>query len=79
MARVIWSATAESFLLTATPMDAEFVFDAVEQMATSRRGFVRNMLDGEGTLGLYVGRFIVLFTVDNKGTIRIDAVQARPR
>ena len=77
MARVVWSTDAESFLLTASPTDAERIFNAVEEMSTAHRGFVRNMLDGEGTLGLYVSEFIVLFTVDEEGTIRIDQIRER--
>jgi hypothetical protein len=47
MGRVAWSAAAESFLLTASPTDAERIFNAVERMSQARVGFVRNMLDGE--------------------------------
>jgi hypothetical protein len=48
-------------------------------MAKGRRGFVRNMLDGQRTLRLYVSGFIVLFTIDEEGTIRIGEVRARAR
>jgi hypothetical protein len=44
-----------------SPADAEIVFDAVELLATTGRGFVRDMLDGSGTLALYVGSHIALF------------------
>jgi hypothetical protein len=77
MARVVWSDEAELFLLSAPIRDAEEILDAVERMASSGRGFVRNMLDGAGTLCLYVGRHIVLFVIDEEGTIQVRRVRAR--
>lgn len=77
MARVVWSDEAERFLLAAPVRDAEEILDAVERMSLAGRGFVRNMLDGAGTLGLYVGRYVVLFVIDGAGVIQVRRVRAR--
>ena len=62
MPRILWSDAAESFLLRAAPTEAERIFTAVEEMATARRGFVRRMQDGAGTLGFYMTGYLVLST-----------------
>jgi hypothetical protein len=79
MAQVVWSAEAELFLFSAPLVDAEEILDSVERMAATGRGFVRNMLDGAGTLALYVGRYVVLFVVDDAGTIQVRKVRLRTR
>ena len=52
MPRVVWSAAAEGALLQMPTDEARAVLDAVEELETSGRGFVRDMLDGDGTHGL---------------------------
>jgi hypothetical protein len=52
MTRTVWSDVAEASLLELPPSEAMGIFEAVEKMVTLRRGFVRDMLDGTGTLGL---------------------------
>ncbi|MBX3191458.1 MAG: hypothetical protein KF819_30970 [Labilithrix sp.] len=56
---------------------AERIFAAVEEMSTARRGFVRRMLDGAGTLGLYLPAHVVLFHLDAEGTIHVDMIRDR--
>lgn len=74
---VIWSDEAERTLLELPAGEADQIFAAVERMAATGRGFVRNMLDGSNTLGLYVGRQIVLFSRDPDRTIRVLKLKAR--
>jgi hypothetical protein len=77
MARIVWSDAAESFLLGAPPTEAERIFAAIEQMANARRGFVRRMQDGAGTLGLYLTGYVILFHLAADGTIHIDLIRER--
>jgi hypothetical protein len=78
MARIVWSDEAERVLIQIPPNEAEAILDATEQVAATGRGFVRNMLDGFGTLGLYVGGYVVLFLVDDDGDLRVPATPATP-
>jgi hypothetical protein len=75
--RVVWSDEAERALLQLPADEADHIFAAVERMAATDRGFVRKMLDGSNTLGLYVGRQIVLFARDPDRTIRVLKLKAR--
>jgi hypothetical protein len=47
-------------------------------MAVRHRGFVRSMLDGQGTFGLYLAGYVVLFRVQKDGTIRVGEIRQRP-
>jgi hypothetical protein len=78
MTRIVWSDVAEAFLLAAPPSEAERIVAAVETWSTTHRGFVRQMLDGSGTLGLYLPGFRVLFVREEDGGIRVDSVRRRP-
>jgi hypothetical protein len=78
MARVVWSDEAERFLLGAPVDEAEEILAAVERMAGTGHGFVRQMVDAEGTLGLYVRGCVVLFLVHDDGGIEIRRVRRRP-
>lgn len=77
MTEVIWTADAERFLLELDIATAERILEAVERMARTGRGFVRDMLDGRGTRGLYVGEFVVLFVIAGSEVVRIQSVQSR--
>jgi hypothetical protein len=76
--RVFWSDEAESALLQLPIEEADQVFAAVERVAATGRGFVRRMLDGSNTMGLYVGRQTVLFVRDEDGAIRVLKFKTRP-
>ena len=73
---ITWSDEAEQSLLGMTPSDADAVFTAVEQLATTRRGFVRDMLDGTGVHGVYVGAYVVLFKLIGE-TLTVIRVRRR--
>lgn len=77
MNRIVWSDEAEMFLLAAPVNEGEEILAAVEEMAATGRGFVRQMLDGAGTLGLYVGMYVVLFVVRDEDVIEIRRVRKR--
>ena len=77
MAAVVWNTEAEAALLLLPNDEAETIYVAVERMAASGRGFVRDMLDESHTLGLYVARHVVLFERDPDGTIRILKLRSR--
>lgn len=77
MARVVWSVTAESFLLSTPPSLAEELFEAVERMATAGRGFVRRMSEDPPVWGLNVAHHLVIFTIDDSGTLRVESVRPR--
>ena len=74
---IVWSAEAERTLLTIRPIDATSILNAVEVMERSGRGFVRNMLDEVGTLGLYVGEYVVLFVIDEQDVMHVRRVRKR--
>jgi hypothetical protein len=78
MARVVvWSDEAERFLLSLPGADAEKILRAVEQMAATGRGFIRDMLDGAGTWGLNLDRYVALFVIDGQGALQVRRVRAR--
>lgn len=52
MALVLWSTEADRFLLQLPVDEAQAILDATERMSLRGRGFVRDMLDGEGTKAL---------------------------
>lgn len=77
MVAIHWSAESERFLLALAPDDADEILDAVERFASTGRGFVRNMLDGHGTFGLYLERYLVLFFRDEDLALRVLRVRRR--
>lgn len=79
MTSIEWSADSERFLLALDVDDAEMLLDAMERFATSGRGFVRAMLDGHGTFGLYVSSYVVLFVREAAGDIRVLSIRRRKR
>jgi len=79
MTSIEWSADSERFLLALDVDDAEMLLDAMERFTTSGRGFVRQMLDGHGTFGLYVSNYVVLFVRDAVGDIQVLSIRRRGR
>lgn len=68
---------SERFLLALDVDDAEMLLDAMERFTTSGLGFVREMLDGHGTFGLYVSTYVVLFVRDAAGDMRVLNIRRR--
>lgn len=62
--RVDWLADAELALFALPVSDADRILDAIDALAERNRGFVRDMLDSDGTLGLYVADYVILFVSD---------------
>ncbi len=79
MTSIEWSAESERFLLALDVDDAEMLLDEVERFTKSGRGFVRQMLDGYGTFGLYVSSYVVLFVRDAGGDIQVLSIRHRRR
>jgi hypothetical protein len=76
--KVEWTPPAELFLFGAAPTDAEVIVASMDLFASKRRGFVRRMLDEDGTLALYTGPFIVYFIFVDPSHIKVLEIRGGP-
>ena len=65
--------------MSALSWSVEMILEAMEVFAQTGRGFVRNMLDRQGTFGLYVSTYLVLFARDAARGILVLRVRQRRR
>ena len=75
MTAVVWSAEAEIELLQLPVGGARALLDALDELASEGRGFVRDMLDERGTRALYVPDYVAFFRLDAAENIHVLRVR----